>query len=358
MKFGLIMVPQVLDGQREPYQSLIEQIEYAEELGYDSVWLTEHHFSGYGRPSVPVLAGQAAARTRRIRIGTAVAVLPFHHPIQVAEDWATVDQISNGRVEFGIGRGNQPAEFKGLNVPMDEARERMQESLAIIRKAWSQKTVSHDGRFWQVPEIEVLPKPIQKPHPPIWQAAVSNYTTKMIIEQGINGLIGPYLCPFEILKEEYFDVWHEGIREAGRLDLQMCHNEFVWVGDSDDQVKADIEKHVMWYVRTASKLWGERVKERSAKQFANFSEVLERFEQITFDEIYNDLGIFGTPETVAEKVRWMRDEGGVDYLMNFMWFGGIDHGKAMRNMERFAKEVMPEFREPPVGAADVAAQAS
>jgi alkanesulfonate monooxygenase SsuD/methylene tetrahydromethanopterin reductase-like flavin-dependent oxidoreductase (luciferase family) len=345
MKFGLIMVPQVRNGEPEPYENLIEQIEYAEELGYDSIWLTEHHFSEYGRPSVPVLAGQAAARTKRIRIGTAIVVLPFHHPIQVAEDWATIDQISNGRVEFGIGRGNQPAEFKGLNVPMDEARERSTEALEIIRQAWTQDSFSYDGKFWQIPEVSVLPKPVQKPHPPIWQAAVSAYTVKMVIEQQINGLIGPYLCPFEVLKEEFFDVWHDGIQAAGRPDLQMCHNEFVWVGESDAQVKADIEEHVMWYVRTAAKLWGERIKEKSAKQFANFSEVLERFEQISFDEIYNDLGIFGTPEKVSEKVRWMRDEGRVDHLMNFMWFGGVDQEKSLRNMELFAKEVMPQFQD-------------
>ena len=111
MKFGLILVPQVRDGQPEPFDKLIEQIEYAEELGYHSVWLTEHHFSQYGRASVPVLAAQAIARTSRIRVSTAVVVLPFNNPIRVAEDWATLDHISKGRVDVGIGRGNQPAVF-------------------------------------------------------------------------------------------------------------------------------------------------------------------------------------------------------------------------------------------------------
>ena len=157
MKFGLILVPQVRKGEPEPFGELVEQIEFAEELGYESVWLTEHHFSEYGRAAVSALVGYAAARTSRIRISTAVVVLPFHHPIQVAEDWATLDHLSGGRVDVGIGRGSQPAEFAGFDVSMDEARERYQESLNIIKKAWTEESFSYDGQFWKIPEVEVLP---------------------------------------------------------------------------------------------------------------------------------------------------------------------------------------------------------
>jgi alkanesulfonate monooxygenase SsuD/methylene tetrahydromethanopterin reductase-like flavin-dependent oxidoreductase (luciferase family) len=138
MRFGLILVPAVKDGDPEPFDKLLEQIEWAEELGYDSVWLTEHHFSDYGRPAVPALAGAAIARTRLIRVSTAVVVLPFHDPIRVAEDWATLDHLSKGRVDFGIGRGNQPAEFAGFGIQMDESNERFEEALDIIRRAWTE----------------------------------------------------------------------------------------------------------------------------------------------------------------------------------------------------------------------------
>ena len=152
MEFSLILVPAVRDGEHEPFETLMEQIEVAEALGYDAVWLTEHHFSQYGRAAVPVLAAQAIARTSRIRISTAVVVLPFHHPVRVAEDWATLDHISGGRVDVGIGRGNQPAEFKGFNVPMDEAEQRFSEALDILRRAWTEERFSYDGTFWQIPE--------------------------------------------------------------------------------------------------------------------------------------------------------------------------------------------------------------
>ena len=351
MKFSLILVPQVLDGMPEPYQNITEQICFAEELGFDTVWLTEHHFSPYGRPSVPAIAGHALANTSRIRISTAVVVLPFQHPLRVAEDWATLDHLGRGRVDVGVGRGNQPKEFAGFNLTLHEAEQRFSEALDIIRQAWTEESFSYDGEFWQFPELSVLPKPYTKPHPPLWQAAISDYTVKKIIDRGINGLIGPYLCPHEILKSSYFDAWHRMIKEAGRTDLQMAHNEFIYVGESDAQVKADVRDHVLWYVRTAAKIWGERDRAKVAEQFANYTEILEYFDNVSFDEIYDKLGIFGTPDSVAGKIDWLNREGGLEHLIIFSWFGRLAHEKAMRSMELFAREVMPRFREPATLAA-------
>ena len=197
MRFSIIFVTQVRDGQPEPFDDLMEQIELADRLGFETAWLTEHHFSGYGRPSVPALAGHAIARTEQIRIGNAVAVLPLHHPLQVAEDWATLDHLAKGRLDLGVGRGSQPTEFTGFGISLDQARERFDEALEIIRLAWTKDSFAYDGEFWSFPELSLKPKPYQDPHPPIWQAAVSAYTVQMIVEKGINGFVGPYLCPYE-----------------------------------------------------------------------------------------------------------------------------------------------------------------
>src|SRR5262249_16809576 len=148
--------------------------------------------------------------------------------------------------------------------------ERTEEAVDIIRRAWTEERFSYDGRFWSFPEVEVLPKPVQQPHPPLWQAAVSASTVRRIVDQGINGLIGPYLCPYDVLKREFFDVWHELRAEAGRTDLQMCHNEFVYVGESEAEIKRDIEESVMWYVRKAAKIWGERDRTKVSKQYENY----------------------------------------------------------------------------------------
>ena len=205
---------------------------------------------------------------------------------------------------------------------------------------------AYEGRFWRFPEIEVLPKPLTKPHPPLWQAALSDYTVQKVIDRGINGLIGPYLCPYETLKTNYFDVWHRLCAQSGRTDLRMTHNEFVYVGESHDQVKADMENHVMWYIRTAAKIWGERDRSKVAAQYANYNDILEWLDVVPFEEVYDNLGMFGTPDAVAEKVRWMRDAGGVGQLMNFMGFGGLSQEKVLRNMRLFAEEVMPRFKQP------------
>ncbi len=345
MEFSLILVPQVREGQPEPFDIVAEQIAYAEELGYDAVWLTEHHFSAYGRAALPVIAGHAVARTSRIRIGAAVVVLPFNDPIRVAEDWATLDHLSKGRIDVGIGRGNQPAEFKGFGVSMDEAEERFQEALEILQLAWTEEQFSYEGRFHNISELSVVPKPFAKPHPPLWQAALSDYTTQKVVERNINGFIGPYLCPYETLKTQYFDVWHRALKDAGRTHLRMAHNEFVYVGESDAQVKSEIRDHVMWYIRTAAKIWGERDRSKVAAQYANYNDILEWLDVVPFDEVYSELGMFGTPDTIAEKISFLRDECGLHHLINFMWFGGFEQKKALRNMELFAQEVMPRFKD-------------
>ena len=345
MDFSLILVPAVREGLPEPFDMQIEQIEYAEELGYDAIWFTEHHFSDYGRAAMPVLAAQAIERTSRIRIGAAVVVLPFHNPVLVAEDWATLDHLSRGRVDVGIGRGNQAKEFAGFDVQMSEAQQRFDEALDILQRAWTEDRFAYDGQFWRFPEMSVLPKPYTKPHPPLWQAAVSDSTVQKVIDRGFHGLIGPYLCPYERLKTAFFDTWHRLCAQAGRTDLRMAHGEFVYVGESNAQIKADIESNVMWYVRRAAKVWGERDRSKVTQQYAHYNDFLEWLDVVPFEEVYDSLGIFGTPDAVAEKVRWMRDEGGVDELQAFMWFGGLDQEKVLRNMRLFAEEVMPRFKE-------------
>ncbi|MGI9556461.1 MAG: LLM class flavin-dependent oxidoreductase [Solirubrobacterales bacterium] len=344
MRFGAIIVPQVPDGDPEPYRDVLEQALRAEELGFDSVWLTEHHFSPYGRPGVEPLAAYVGARTKRIRIGVAIVVLPLHHPLRVAEDWATIDHLLEGRLEFGVGRGSQPAEFASFEIGLDTARERFKESLSIIRRSWTEDSFAHEGEFWNFPETKVLPKPYQQPHPRIWGTAVSDYSVKMMVDYGVHGIIGPYLTPYELLKENYFDVWHQAVRDAGRTDLQLAHNEFIYVGETEEQVKADAEKDVMWYVKLAAKIWGERDRSKVVDQYSNYADFLDHFEQLSFDEIYQDLSMLGTPDRVSEKVAWFEEQG-VDELMAFLSFGGLSQEKSMRNMEMFATEVMPRFKE-------------
>src|SRR5512132_449854 len=170
MRFGTFFFFQAAPGltHEEVVHRELEQMEWTEELGFDQIWLTEHHFIDYGLSVDPAaLASAAASRTRRIRIGLAAAILPFHHPLRLAEQMALVDIISGGRLDVGVGRGNRPAEFRGFRVPQEQSRDRFDEAVEIMQRAWTEERFSYDGRFFQVPELSVIPKPVQKPHPPL-----------------------------------------------------------------------------------------------------------------------------------------------------------------------------------------------
>src|SRR2546428_2817270 len=177
MRFGtyyFLQAPPAL-AHPEVVRHEIEQMVWTEELGFDSVWLTEHHFIDYGLSVDPAtLACAVASRTERIRIGLAAAILPFHEPLRLAEQMALVDIISKGRLDMGVGRGNRPAEFKGYHVPQQENRERFDEAVDIMLKAWTEERFSHAGRFFTIEEARVIPKPWQRPHPPIYQVCGSD----------------------------------------------------------------------------------------------------------------------------------------------------------------------------------------
>src|SRR5262249_17419220 len=176
-EFGIFSLSQVPDLSRvvESFDDDLGFFELAEELGYDKVWIAEHLFSTYGLvTSTQVYAAAIAQRTKKIRIGMAVCAIPFNHPLRTASDFALVDILSHGRLDFGVGRAYQPHEFIGLGGPMDKSREMLGEGLGIVLKAWTQEKISYQGRFWAIPEpVEVLPKPVQKPHPPVYQATIS-----------------------------------------------------------------------------------------------------------------------------------------------------------------------------------------
>ena len=170
MKFGTFHLFQKPPGwgDADVFSAELEQIEKAEELGFDAVWLAEHHFQWYGiATDLMVIAGWVAARTQRVRIGTAIVVLPFHNPVRLAEQTATIDLMSGGRLDFGVGRGYQAAEYAGFGLSMDESRASFNECMEVLLKAWTEETFSYDGQYTKVNDVTVLPKPVQKPHPPV-----------------------------------------------------------------------------------------------------------------------------------------------------------------------------------------------
>jgi len=236
MRFSTQNLLSLREGQShaQVYANTLDECRLAEELGFHTVWLAEHHFSPYGiAPSLAVLAAAVARETRRVRIGTAVVVAPFAHPLRIAEEWAMVDILSEGRLDFGLGRGYQPAEFRGLAISMEKTRERFDESLELIRRAWTDERCTFEGDFYQVRDLSVLPNPVQKPHPPLWTAAVSPDTYTLAAKRGLKILTSPAFTPFDILRKNY-DAYRQAWREAQGTDAgaDICLNKIIHVAES------------------------------------------------------------------------------------------------------------------------------
>jgi alkanesulfonate monooxygenase SsuD/methylene tetrahydromethanopterin reductase-like flavin-dependent oxidoreductase (luciferase family) len=196
MKFGILQFFGWLDRSiplETIYSRALDRIEIMEQTGYDAVWLAEHHFSSYSVcPSVHVMAMNIAARTKRLRIGAAVTLAPFYHPLRIAEEIALLDILSGGRINWGAGRGFDREEFEVFNVPVEESTERFREVVEIVLAAWQNERLTYKGKYHQYEDVEVLPKPAQKPHPPTWVAASSQGTVEWAAKRGLEILMDPH----------------------------------------------------------------------------------------------------------------------------------------------------------------------
>ncbi|SIO19253.1 Luciferase-like monooxygenase [Singulisphaera sp. GP187] len=202
MRFGLLCSAQANSNELGPetgqgFRDYLELNVEAEALGYYSSFSVEHHFTGWNQVSAPLtLLTCLAMRTTRLRLGTAVIVLPWHHPILLAEQAATLDLISNGRLDFGVGKGYRHSEFNGFGISQEEAEARFEEAIAVIRRSWTSRSrFSHHGRFWQFEEIVVEPPTAQSPHPPFWVAAASPASIRRAAANGFNLMLDQYAGP-------------------------------------------------------------------------------------------------------------------------------------------------------------------
>src|SRR5205085_1839499 len=202
----------------------------AESLGFGNVWLAEHHFSTYGYLSRPAqLATFIAAKTTRLRVGTAVIVVPLHHPLIVAEEIATLDLLAGGRVDIGLGRGSQLYEFGRLGFGLDTSRQRWEEWVDVILKAFEGKPFTYAGKLFKIPETTFFPQPLQKPHPPIWVTAQSPESIEATVRRGFNVLTGGFGVPIERMAEfrRLFDRLVAEAKPARTLEVRVQRAVYV-----------------------------------------------------------------------------------------------------------------------------------
>jgi alkanesulfonate monooxygenase SsuD/methylene tetrahydromethanopterin reductase-like flavin-dependent oxidoreductase (luciferase family) len=342
MRFGLFGSAQAKRGGPDAdsgvgFREFVENNVEAEALGYQSTFLVEHHFTGFGQVSATLnLLTWVGARTTTLRLGTAVTVLAWHNPVLLAEQAATLDLLSGGRLDFGIGKGYRYNEFAGFCVPMAEADERFDESLQVILKAWtSDQPWSHRGTYWQFDNVVVEPPPAQKPHPPLWMGAASPESIKKVARLGYN-----------LLLDQHASVEQIGERIAGyRAEVEARGGVFdpmsVGVTRSMRVVDTEAEFEQALDIRIAGR---RRTTRLALPPDGSRPSVVKGFAEHSREAAAAG-ALYGTPDRIAAKLQTLR-EVGAEYVLVYPQNG-------LPSLRRFAHEVMPAFAGEPVLSAAV-----
>ena len=336
--FLLMQSPSARSSQ-EIYSRALDIAQAAESLGFGNVWLAEHHFSTYGYLSRPAqLATFIAAKTTRLRVGTAVIVVPLHHPLIVAEEIATLDLLAGGRVDIGLGRGYQHYEFERLGLELDTSRQRWEESVDVILKAFTGEPFTYDGKLFKIPETTIFPQPMQKPHPPIWVTAQSPESIEATVRRGFNVLTGGFGVPIERMAEfrKLFD--RLVVEHKPPQPLKVGVQRAVYVTENAADARAAAEE-ARWNMRVTLSL-------------RNHQEKVERGRAIPVpmpnepatDDLLDRFLVIGTPDTCIRQLKRIQELVGITHFNCSFWFGDVEHPRVLKSMELFAKEVMPAFR--------------
>lgn len=329
----------------ERYAEMLELMAYGEALGFDAVWMAEIHFGGaFSLLSSPLTVVPAiAARTRRIRIGTAVTLLPLHHPLSLAEQAATADILSGGRLEFGVGRGSIPTQFHGFGVPVEENRARFDEALEIIRRAWTEERFSHHGRFYQVDNLAVVPKPLQRPHPPI---RVGVHTAESFAHLGDLGLpiySGTTTTPLPELRQG-MALYRRHLQASGHVwrDDQMALMFPIHVAATSTAARQAMRLGVERFYRNMLSILSHLPETYPGRQ-ERVRRIQQMVDDFPFERFCQHQGVFGDPQECIDRLQAAREEFGLCQII--CWF---DQGCALpieevkRSMAQFADAVMPK----------------
>ena len=347
--FSLMQWPQDRSAQRVFGDEISQAVE-AERLGYDRAWFAEHHFSRYGiDPAIHLTVANVAARTNRIRLGTAVTVLPFIPPIRAAEELATLDILSGGRIDWGVGRGYQRHEFDAFEIDITESRSRFEEGLEIIFRSWQEGPFSHDGTHWRFGPVDVLPKPVQEPRIPTYIAAISPESVRWTGSKGLPLLVDQF-SPFERLVDGR-KIYEESFRGAGHAGPQpeAVALRQVFVGRTRAEARELAVPALLWYYRMLAKVGsparhGEELPEsyEAYKVFAMLSGMGEGTEEEFLDFLLDEVAIAGDAQEVTDRLTALH-EAGYPSVMCWMNFGGLKHEDTTASMRRFIDEVAPEL---------------
>jgi alkanesulfonate monooxygenase SsuD/methylene tetrahydromethanopterin reductase-like flavin-dependent oxidoreductase (luciferase family) len=348
MEFGMFHEFPSLPGRPDAaaFADAFDLVDGAERWGLDAVWLAELHFD----PARSVLsspmcvASAIAARTKQIKIGIAVQVLPLCNPLRIAEEAATVDQISQGRLIFGVGRSGVAKTYEAYGVPYAESRDRFTETLDIIIKAWTEPVISYAGRYHSFQDVTVTPQPYQKPLPEIRVAATSPDTFITTGQQGLPIFLAVrhedarmFAPQIEAYRRAYAESGHAG---KGQVFLRAPG----FLANSTAQARVDAEASLMHYYRAQAKLLADSAKRAGVDAVDRRNLTAERLATITYDEALQGSVFIGTPDTVSQQLTALREDLGLDgVLLELNCGGAVPHPKVLGALQMLCQEVMPHF---------------
>ena len=327
MKFGLFggarSVPGVKDGYRLGYEAYIDSVVEAEELGFYSSFLVEHHFTGMGQVSSSLnLLTYLAAKTSIIRLGTAVVVLPWHNPLLVAEQAATLDLLSKGRFDFGVGKGYRFTEFEGFCIPIEEANERFEEAITVIRKGWTTEgRFSHEGKRWRYKDVMIEPAPTQLPHPPLWMAAGRPESLQYAAREGYNLFLDQFQT-FDVILER-LAIYRDALEASGRtydpLSVAVARGLFI-ANDAKEREEAIVARMKALEMMNAYGSSGD-----NKSSMVSDADLMKATKEGV---------LLGDPDEIIGRLKKL-EAGGVGYILL--------SSRTQGALRTFAKEVMPAF---------------
>jgi alkanesulfonate monooxygenase SsuD/methylene tetrahydromethanopterin reductase-like flavin-dependent oxidoreductase (luciferase family) len=349
MHFGIFMEFETREGrsQQEAFADGFELVDAADAWGLDGVWLGEMHFNpARSVLSAPIVVATAiATRTQRLRVGMAVQVLPLNNPLRIAEEVATVDQISGGRFDFGIGRSGSARAYDLYGVPYGESQARFSEALDIILEAWKGERFSHHGEFYQFENAIVSPRPYQLPHPPIWMAATTEETFPRVGQMGLPifvGLRGMDTADLRIHLQAYRKAWHEAGHEGeGNVYLRIP----VYAGETEQGAIEEPHDSIQYYFRRQADLQRSSMGRAGAGPADRRQARADRLANLTYEEMLHTKVAFGTAAGLVDRLSQLQEELGLDGVVAELDAGGlIPAERVKRSLHILTHDVMPAFK--------------
>ena len=377
MKFGYFC--NTTNWNKKPYLQVLEEAreitKYCDQNNWNSIWYTEHHFNHEGMENCPnplLMSADAAARTNQIRIGQACNVITFHNPIRLAEDIAMLDQMSNGRIEVGIGRGVYGREAINMNVEADLKDQAknfrlFEETLTIIKKAWTENFFNHKGEFYTYPtpnftwqhdmsppsdkfldlktneikKISVVPKPFQKPHPPISQVVDGERSIQWAASNGLNTIM--WIPTVKALKKR-FEIYRDAKSKAENRDVKLGEGinlvRDMFVAETMEEAEKIAGEHIINYMKWVCH-WRGLGNHMDPDE--SLPETKNKLDLLNYEFLHKRNLLFGTPDYVVEKIKELQSELNLQNLLVWSNFSGIDHQACMKSIKLFNNEVIPKI---------------